>query len=97
MRYWKDGDSMVATLKEKGDFGIGTFNNLDGEMVALNGRFWQLDLDGYTHEAADTLTLPQTPDYLTASFTRDAAADLEKAEKQYVFAFRRHAVQRFRL
>ena len=27
------------------------------------------------------LTLPKTLDYLTASFTRDAKKDLEKAEK----------------
>jgi acetolactate decarboxylase len=39
-------DITIDALKKKGDFGIGTFNNLDGEMVALNGSFFQLDLDG---------------------------------------------------
>jgi len=39
-------DITIDTLKEKGDFGIGTFNHLDGEMVALNGSFFHLDFDG---------------------------------------------------
>jgi len=33
-------DITIDALKKKGDFGIGTFNNLDGEMVALNGSFF---------------------------------------------------------
>ncbi|MBP8963432.1 MAG: acetolactate decarboxylase, partial [Opitutaceae bacterium] len=40
-------DVTIDTLRAKGDFGIGTFNNLDGELIALGGRFFQLDLDGH--------------------------------------------------
>jgi acetolactate decarboxylase len=29
-------------LKEYGDFGIGTFEGLDGEMVAVDGNFYQI-------------------------------------------------------
>ena len=43
--FYRD-DITIDLLKTKGDFGIGTFNNLDGEMIALDGRFFQLDLDG---------------------------------------------------
>lgn len=43
--FYRD-DITIDTLKKKGDFGIGTFNNLDGEMIVLNGSFFQLDLDG---------------------------------------------------
>jgi acetolactate decarboxylase len=39
-------DITIDSLRTKGDFGIGTFNNLDGEMIALNGSFFQLDLEG---------------------------------------------------
>ena len=39
-------DITIDALKKKGDFGIGTFNDLDGEMVALNGSFFQLDFNG---------------------------------------------------
>lgn len=52
------GDVTVDTLRGKGDFGIGTFNNLDGELIALNGRFLQLDLDGNAHEVDGALMTP---------------------------------------
>ncbi len=42
-----------AELKEHGDFGIGTFNDLDGEMVMLDGRAYHLDVDGSAREVAD--------------------------------------------
>lgn len=51
-------DITFDMLKEKGDFGIGTFNNLDGEMVALNGSFFQLDLDGNAHPVDGRMKTP---------------------------------------
>ena len=39
-------DITINMLKKRGDFGIGTFNNLDGEMIALEGSFFQIDVDG---------------------------------------------------
>ena len=41
-----DGSYSYAKLKQHGDFGLGTFNYLDGEMVALNGKFYQMRADG---------------------------------------------------
>lgn len=55
--FYRD-DITIATLKEKGDFGIGTFNNLEGEMIALNGQFLQLDLDGNAQPCADEMKTP---------------------------------------
>jgi acetolactate decarboxylase len=40
----------VAELAEHGDLGLGTFNALDGEMIALDGRFYRADADGRTAE-----------------------------------------------
>lgn len=48
----------IASLKEKGDFGIGTFNQLDGELIALDGAFYQLDLNGDAHPVRDDLKTP---------------------------------------
>jgi acetolactate decarboxylase len=45
-----DGDATFAELAEQGDLGIGTVNGLDGEMIALDGRFFRADLDGAIHE-----------------------------------------------
>jgi acetolactate decarboxylase len=36
----------VRELRRHGDFGVGTFDGLDGEMVALDGRFYQIRSDG---------------------------------------------------
>ena len=55
--FYRD-DVTIATLREKGDFGIGTFNNLDGELVALGGRYFQLDLDGNARAVGDDLKTP---------------------------------------
>lgn len=41
-----DGDLSFAELAEHGDFGLGTLNGLDGEMIALDGRFMRADADG---------------------------------------------------
>lgn len=36
-----DGDTTYEELFKLGDFGIGTFNGLDGEMTAIDGKFYQ--------------------------------------------------------
>jgi acetolactate decarboxylase len=41
-----DGDLTFAELAEHGDFGLGTLNGLDGEMIAIDGRFYRADVDG---------------------------------------------------
>src|SRR4029453_14474392 len=38
-------------LKQHGDFGLGTFDGLDGEMIALDGRFYKVDATGAAGEA----------------------------------------------
>jgi acetolactate decarboxylase len=44
-----DGDLSFAELAEQGDLGLGTLNGLDGEMIALDGRFYRADVDGAIH------------------------------------------------
>jgi acetolactate decarboxylase len=51
-------------LAKHGDFGIGTFDNLDGEMVALDGKFYQIPMDGNAIQVDATYTLP----YATVTF-----------------------------
>ncbi|WP_052845520.1 acetolactate decarboxylase [Streptomyces sp. NRRL S-31] len=48
-----EGDVTVAALLEHGDFGVGTFNGLDGEMVVLDGVCHRLRSDGTATPAAD--------------------------------------------
>lgn len=51
-------DISIQSLKAKGDFGIGTFNNLDGEMIVLDGCFYRIDLDGNAHSVPDQAQTP---------------------------------------
>jgi len=41
-----EGDLSFADLAVHGDLGIGTLNGLDGEMIAVDGRFMRADADG---------------------------------------------------
>ncbi|PKN18874.1 MAG: acetolactate decarboxylase [Deltaproteobacteria bacterium HGW-Deltaproteobacteria-6] len=74
-------DITIETLKEKGDFGIGTFNNLDGEMIALNGSFFHLDLNGDAYPAASGMKTPfATVCHFQPALTEEIAAPLSYAE-----------------
>src|SRR3990172_5592 len=44
-----EGDVTYAELAKHGDFGLGTFNDLDGEMIAIDGTFFQLRSDRTAH------------------------------------------------
>jgi acetolactate decarboxylase len=53
-----DGTVTVGDLREHGDFGLGTFDGLDGEMVAFDGAFFQVRGNGEVREPADTAEVP---------------------------------------
>ena len=44
-----DGDVSFAELEDRGDFGLGTLDALDGEMIALDGAFYQIKADGLAY------------------------------------------------
>jgi acetolactate decarboxylase len=61
-----EGDLSFAELAEHGDLGLGTLDGLDGEMIALDGRFYRADVDGTVAEvAAET----KTPFAVVTGFT----------------------------
>jgi len=52
-----DGNVAYRDVMRHGDFGVGTFNALDGEMVALDGKYFHLRNDGsVTAVSGDELT-----------------------------------------
>ena len=53
-----DGDLTIGDLKKKGDFGLGTFNTLDGEMVMVDGVVYQARSDGAVVVADEDLLTP---------------------------------------
>ena len=48
----------VGDLRKHGDFGLGTFDGLDGEGILLDGICWQACSDGTVQQAADTALAP---------------------------------------
>ena len=53
-----DGDVSFAELGARGDFGLGTLNALDGEMIALDGSFYQIRSDGRAYEVDEMSRTP---------------------------------------
>jgi acetolactate decarboxylase len=71
-----EGAVQVKSLPEHGDLGLGTFEDLDGEMVIVDGHVFQLKGDGSVRERSD--------DGLAAfvaitKFVADTQMDLERA------------------
>jgi acetolactate decarboxylase len=53
-----DGDITFGELKQHGDFGLGTFNTLDGEMVEVDHQVYQVKSDGVAYPVADSTKAP---------------------------------------
>ena len=53
-----DGHMSLQTLRGYGDFGIGTFEGLDGEMILLDGTFYQVRADGKIYKPALSIRTP---------------------------------------
>ena len=64
-----DGELTVAQLKEQGDFGLGTYDALDGEMIVLDG------VGGGDHLPAALGALDAASPALTAATVASAPDD----------------------
>ena len=65
----------MALIKEHGDFGLGTFNYLDGEMVILDGNVYQIRSDGDVYSVKDD---EQSPFACVTFFSPDTFDDIEE-------------------
>lgn len=52
------GAMTVDALLGHGDFGLGTFEGIDGEMIVVDGRCWQVRADGAVHAPSAGATTP---------------------------------------
>lgn len=52
------GNTTLGELRNHGGFGIGAYNDMDGEMVELDGRFYQIKTDGVVYQPADNSMTP---------------------------------------
>lgn len=69
------GAVRIENLRKHGDLGLGTFEELDGEMVILDGKFYQVRCDGSVREVGDDVL---TPFAVITTFVADAALTLEQ-------------------
>jgi acetolactate decarboxylase len=69
------GAVRVGTLREHGDLGLGTFEGLDGEMVVVDGQFFQVRSDGSVRECDDDVLSPFA---VVTRFAPDAAVTLSQ-------------------
>ena len=63
----------VADLRRHGDLGLGTFEDLDGEMILLDGHCYQARADGTVVEAPDEAL---TPFAAVVSFVADTVTTI---------------------
>lgn len=79
-----EGSITYAEIKKQGDFGLGTFHGLDGEMVALNGQFYQVKADGIAYPVADSA---RSPFAAVKFFKTDTVADISSLPSlEHIFA-----------
>jgi acetolactate decarboxylase len=69
------GAVRVGTLREPGDLGLGTFEQLDGEMVIVDGHFFQVRSDGSVQECDDDVLSPFA---VVTRFAPEAAVTLDQ-------------------
>jgi acetolactate decarboxylase len=70
----------LSKIKQHGDFGLGTFDSLDGEMVMLDGRVYQITGDGRVHEVDEQAATP----FACVTFYTPASHDDLDEELSYV-------------
>lgn len=69
-----EGDVTFTELAEHGDLGLGTLNHLDGEMIAIGGRFYRADVEGNVTEVPGD---ERTPFAVVVPFHPAIGFDLE--------------------
>lgn len=77
-----DGTVTIGELLEHGDFGLGTFNALDGEMIVENGIAYRLDGEGKANKAHPT---DLTPYAAVMNFQPTVSFDLQQVTDKQAF------------
>lgn len=78
-----DGATTLTELRRNGDIGVGTFQGLDGELVLLDGVFYQVTADG-TAKKPDLSA--RTPFAAVTFFTADRNLKLKEGTNFKEFA-----------
>lgn len=77
------GTTPLGEVLKTGNFGLGTFDHLDGELIILDGVAYQAKSDGTVHRCPPTMTTPfavATPFEGESTFDCAAVRSLEELE-----------------
>lgn len=72
-----DGVYKCSDLKKHGDYGLGTFDDLDGEMIMVEGEIYQVKTDGIAYLMNDN---EETPFAAVTFFHGDKTINMENIE-----------------
>jgi acetolactate decarboxylase len=69
----------LEKIKDFGDFGIGTYNSLDGELILYNGKFLRAKADSINHKQVEEVRIyEKTPFIELVQFKSDTAFTINK-------------------
>jgi acetolactate decarboxylase len=78
-----DGQFSFGELRKYGDTGIGTVAGLDGELVVLDGQFYQVKADGVAYPVDDNMQTPfASVSYFDADKTVTLSGSMDFAQLQ---------------
>jgi acetolactate decarboxylase len=76
-----EGVQPIGEIKKHGDFGIGTFDALEGEMIMFEGVIYQAKSDGRIYGVSDNTTTPfATVTYFEHDFNATTARPMNFSE-----------------
>ena len=70
-----DGGVTYADLESHGDFGLGTFNASEGEMIAVDGAYFHLHVDG----SVDPVRPEESTPIAAVTFIRETSSTTARA------------------
>jgi len=80
-----DGNVAYRDVMRHGNFGVGTFNALDGEMIALDGKYFHLRSDGsVSRVSGDELTPFAAVTRFRPDIDHNEAGSLTRPQCEYV-------------
>lgn len=68
------GDTSIAELKMHGDFGLGTFDLVDGELIVCDNQYYRADVNGKLSVVKDNI---KSPFAVVNQFTPDITLDID--------------------
>jgi acetolactate decarboxylase len=72
-----DGAYKCGDLKQHGDYGLGTVDNLNGEMIMVDGIVYQIKIDGIAYIVDDSA---ETPFAAVTFFQNDKTVNIAEAD-----------------